>query len=113
MKRNVKLLCVTLVLTLANCVDPPLKVGGSGGGEGGAGGGGGGGYCYGYESVCVLYREQTAAEPPAACDQPNEALLCHMPPGHADSAKSQCIGFPAVEAHLAHGDVLGDCPAPP
>ena len=37
--------------------------------------------------------------------------LCHIPPGNPSNAHTINISENAVDAHLAHGDVLGACPA--
>lgn len=37
-------------------------------------------------------------------------FVCHIPPGNAANAHTLHIGYPAVNTHLAHGDVLGRCP---
>ncbi len=40
--------------------------------------------------------------------------ICHIPPGNPANAHTLVIGAPAVQAHLAHGDTLGEClPQPP
>lgn len=36
--------------------------------------------------------------------------VCHIPPGNPANAHTLHIGYPAVDAHLAHGDSLGRCP---
>jgi hypothetical protein len=35
--------------------------------------------------------------------------ICHVPPGNPDNAHTIVVGEPAVPAHLAHGDYLGEC----
>ncbi len=39
-----------------------------------------------------------------------QVILCHYPPGNPANSITIIIGQPAVTAHLAHGDKLGDCP---
>lgn len=41
---------------------------------------------------------------------PDKVLICHVPPGNPPNAHEICVGEPAVPAHLAHGDFLGECP---
>lgn len=36
--------------------------------------------------------------------------LCHTPPGNPDNAQNISVGASALESHLSHGDVEGDCP---
>src|SRR5918998_1091260 len=36
--------------------------------------------------------------------------VCHIPPGNPANAHTIHVGYPAVDAHLAHGDSLGRCP---
>jgi hypothetical protein len=36
-------------------------------------------------------------------------LVCHVPPGNPSNAHEVCIAYPAVNAHLNHGDYLGAC----
>jgi hypothetical protein len=35
--------------------------------------------------------------------------ICHIPPGNPANAHTINVGISAVQAHLAHGDVLGAC----
>lgn len=37
------------------------------------------------------------------------ALICHVPPGNAQAFHEILVGASAIEAHLAHGDILGSC----
>ncbi|ATX80136.1 hypothetical protein Ga0123461_1723 [Mariprofundus aestuarium] len=39
-----------------------------------------------------------------------KVAICHLPPGNPENVQNIEIGEPAVEAHLAHGDILGYCP---
>jgi len=41
----------------------------------------------------------------------NKVCLCHVPPGNPANAHTICVGAPAVNAHLNHGDYLGECSA--
>jgi hypothetical protein len=38
-----------------------------------------------------------------------KVTICHIPPGNPDNAHEITVGAPAVPAHLAHGDTLGEC----
>lgn len=40
-----------------------------------------------------------------------KVCLCHVPPGNPGNAHTICVGAPAVQAHLRHGDSLGECGA--
>lgn len=42
-------------------------------------------------------------------DRKEKVTICHVPPGNESAAHSIEIGKPALEAHLAHGDYLGEC----
>jgi len=42
-------------------------------------------------------------------DNGNKVTICHIPPGNPDNAHSITINVNALEAHLAHGDTIGDC----
>lgn len=35
--------------------------------------------------------------------------VCHFPPGNPDNPQDLSVSEPAVKAHLAHGDYIGDC----
>lgn len=70
--------------------------GGGSAGAGGAGGAGGGG----------------GRTPSASGDDKagrEKVVICHMPPGNPDNRHTITVSEAAVEAHLAHGDVLGEC----
>lgn len=38
-----------------------------------------------------------------------KTYVCHIPPGNPANAHTIHVGNPAVDAHLAHGDSLGQC----
>jgi hypothetical protein len=48
------------------------------------------------------------------CDpsETHKITICHVPPGNPANAHTLCVGSPAKEAHLAHGDALGACACP-
>ncbi len=39
----------------------------------------------------------------------DKVLVCHIPPGNTGEAHTICISPNAVQAHLDHGDYLGEC----
>ena len=39
-----------------------------------------------------------------------KVTICHIPPGNPENAHTIKVGESAVDAHLAHGDTLGECP---
>ena len=39
-----------------------------------------------------------------------KAVVCHVPPGHPANARTLSVGEAALTAHVAHGDLLGECP---
>lgn len=39
----------------------------------------------------------------------NKVTICHVPPGNPENAHSITISVNALDAHLAHGDTIGDC----
>ena len=41
-----------------------------------------------------------------------QVTLCHIPPGNPANAHAITVNVNAVQAHLAHGDHIGDCDAP-
>jgi len=67
---------------------------------------------------CCLCTLLLAAVPAMAKGKPagkkgggkDKVCLCHIPPGNPSNAHQICVGAPAVNAHLGHGDVLGECP---
>ncbi len=82
------------------------------GGTGGGTDGGTGGSCGACPDgqVCVDGTCVCDGEPEDTGCAPEEVRLCHAPPGNPDAAHAICVGASAAEAHLAHGDTLGDCP---
>jgi hypothetical protein len=40
---------------------------------------------------------------------PTKVVLCHIPPGNPSNAHTISVGGHAKDAHLAHGDELGEC----
>lgn len=38
-----------------------------------------------------------------------KVAVCHAPPGNPDNAHTIYVGQPAVDAHEAHGDTVGEC----
>ena len=45
----------------------------------------------------------------AAEENGDKVKVCHSPPGSSGNAHTIKIGAPAVQAHLKHGDLLGEC----
>lgn len=43
-------------------------------------------------------------------DGDGKAEVCHFPPGNPDAAHTINVGVSAVDAHLGHGDMIGECP---
>lgn len=54
-------------------------------------------------------KQEDHAVPGIAC-KPNKVRLCHIPQGNPAAKHTLCVGKAAVDAHLANGDALGDCP---
>jgi subtilisin-like proprotein convertase family protein len=46
------------------------------------------------------------------CPDDGKVTLCHFPPGNPANAHTIEVGAPAVDWHLVHGDVLGECMDP-
>jgi len=42
-------------------------------------------------------------------DNGNKVTICHVPPGNPENAHSITINVNALDAHLAHGDTIGNC----
>ncbi|PHS09795.1 MAG: hypothetical protein COA88_04280 [Kordia sp.] len=42
-------------------------------------------------------------------DNGNKVTICHIPPGNPENSHSITISVNALDAHLAHGDTIGDC----
>lgn len=40
----------------------------------------------------------------------NKVTLCHFPPGNPESPSTLSVAESALDAHLAHGDYVGECP---
>jgi hypothetical protein len=39
----------------------------------------------------------------------DKIVICHVPPGNPDNEHTLCISAHATDAHLGHGDYLGEC----
>ncbi|NWF38818.1 hypothetical protein F3F96_06685 [Mariprofundus sp. NF] len=39
----------------------------------------------------------------------HKAVICHIPPGNPDNMHTIEVGEAAVDAHMAHGDMMGSC----
>ncbi len=56
----------------------------------------------------------TVSQPsPAKAGGVEKVTICHRPPGNPENEHTITVGAPAVPAHLAHGDDIGECGAPP
>jgi hypothetical protein len=55
-----------------------------------------------------------ATDQARACDpsETKKVTICHIPPGNPANAHTLCVGSPALDAHLAHGDAQGPCACP-
>jgi len=42
-------------------------------------------------------------------DDDGKVTICHIPPGNPDNAHTIRVSENAVDAHLDHGDTLGEC----
>lgn len=42
-----------------------------------------------------------------------KVTICHIPPGNSANAQTIKVSLSALEAHLAHGDIIGECPGNP
>ena len=42
-------------------------------------------------------------------DERENVVVCHMPPGNPNRRRTITVGETALEAHIAHGDQLGEC----
>ena len=43
-------------------------------------------------------------------DKKDKVTICHIPPGNPDNAHTKNVSGNAKNAHLAHGDSMGECP---
>lgn len=50
-------------------------------------------------------------ETPVVGDQ--KGSICHLPPGNPSNAHTLFVGYPAIKAHLDHGDYEGPCESQP
>ena len=60
----------------------------------------------------ALLEGQSDSLTAAAGKGSDKVVVCHIPPGNPANAHTISIGAPAVDAHLAHGDSLGECGTP-
>ena len=63
-----------------------------------------------YESYNIGFRVADVSEQaPCADDGDGRVMICHIPPGNPDNARTITVSVNAVPAHLAHGDSCGPC----
>ena len=55
----------------------------------------------------------TQPSPVRAGGGEEKVTICHRPPGNPENEHTITVGAPAVPAHLAHGDDIGECGGPP
>ena len=60
-----------------------------------------------YDNECVAAGMGVSLDRSDACEDSVE--ICHIPPRNRRSRHTIAVGQSAVDAHLAHGDYLGDC----
>ena len=48
----------------------------------------------------------------AQAESAGEVTICHIPPGNPENPSTIHVSQNALEAHLAHGDELGECDEP-
>jgi hypothetical protein len=48
-----------------------------------------------------------------SCAPGQKVTICHIPPGNPANAHEISVSINALPAHLAHGDTIGPCQAPP
>jgi len=46
---------------------------------------------------------------PVMAGGPGKVTVCHIPPGNLENASTIQVSQNALDAHLAHGDELGEC----
>ena len=66
---------------------------------------------FGYLALVSLISLVASAPVTVAGD--DKVIICHIPPGNPDNAHEIEVSVNAVPAHLAHGDNVGSCQAPP
>ena len=53
--------------------------------------------------------EKTNCPADITMDSNDKVSICHIPPGNPGNKQSIQVGVAALDAHLSHGDWLGDC----
>ena len=61
-----------------------------------------------FMSLVLALAAAVAAAAPAAQDR--TVTVCHVPPGNPGNSHTIEVSASALDAHLAHGDSLGECP---
>ncbi len=58
----------------------------------------------------IFYVEKDNSDDLLAISNNGEkVIICHIPPGNPDNAHAIKVSINAVDAHLAHGDSIGNC----
>ncbi len=61
-----------------------------------------------WDTLCGFEAQELCGDL-CCCDK---ITICHIPPGNPGNPQSITISTSALDAHLAHGDTLGECPPP-
>jgi hypothetical protein len=64
-------------------------------------------------AVLVLAMAAFGAVASLNAESEGKVDICHIPPGNPANAHTINVSVNAIPAHLAHGDFLGSCEAPP
>lgn len=59
--------------------------------------------------LAMNFNKETKTNLLALDDSGEKVIICHIPPGNPENNHAIEVSINAVNAHLAHGDSLGDC----
>ncbi len=64
-----------------------------------------------WDTLCGFEAQELCGDL-CCCEEETHITICHIPPGNPGNAHTITISVNALPAHLAHGDTIGECPAP-